>query len=303
VAVGDPTLEQALDSVWPGEHAKAEPLAGGITNRNYVVKAGGELFVLRIAGQDTHLLGIDREAEVEAARAASAAGVGPEVVAAFPDRGILATRYATGKPIPEQDLQREDVLRLVTNAIVGIHKCPPVTSTFPVFRIVREYRDLAASRGVPIPAAYEDAHEIARRIEQAFLKSPFPSTTCHNDLLNANFIRDGDHIWVVDYEYAGVGDPFFDLGNLSINNGFSAEAQELLLRLYFGEVRDGHRARLGLMRIMSDFREAMWGVVQQGLSTLDFDYVDYADTHFSRMLQTAGDPRVDDWLDQAPEVP
>jgi thiamine kinase-like enzyme len=103
-------------------------------------------------------------------------------------------------------------------------------------------------------------------------------------------------VWIVDYEYAGMGDPFFDLGNLSINNGLTADAQELLLRLAFGNVSDDHRARLGLMRIMSDFREAMWGVVQQAISTLDFDYVAYADKHFTRLLGSAGDPRFEDWL-------
>jgi thiamine kinase-like enzyme len=114
---------------------------------------------------------------------------------------------------------------------------------------------------------------------------------------------DGDHVWIVDYEYAGMGDPFFDLGNLSINNGFSADAQEILLRLYFGDVGDTHRARLGLMRVMSDFREAMWGVLQQALSTLDFDYVAYADRHFQRLEATASDERFPRWLADAEAPP
>jgi len=96
-----------------------------------------------------------------------------------------------------------------------------------------------------------------------------------------------------------MGDPFFDLGNLSINNGLDDDAQSLLLRTYFGEVRDVHRARLGLMRIISDLREAMWGVVQQAISTLDFDYVGYADRHFARLLANAGDARLDGWLNAA----
>ena len=70
--------------------------------------------------------------------------------------------------------------------------------------------------------------------------------------------------------YSGMGDPFFDLGNLSIN-GLSEASQERLLRLMFGEPTDAHRA-CASMRIMSDYREAMWGG-SQGLSTLDIDYV------------------------------
>ncbi len=93
-----------------------------------------------------------------------------------------------------------------------------------------------------------------------------------------------------------MGDPFFDLGNLSINNGLSEDAQERMLEHYFGEVTEAHRARLGLMRMMSDFREAMWGVAQQGLSTLDIDYVEYAGIHFDRLARAMADPRVDRWL-------
>ncbi len=168
-----------------------------------------------------------------------------------------------------------------------------------MFRIVEGFRDIAAARGVQVPADYEAAHAVAGRIEEAFAGAPAPLTTCHNDLLNANFLLEGDHTWIVDYEYAGMGDPFFDLGNLSINNGLDEDAQTLLLRTYFGDVRDVHRARLALMRIVSDLREAMWGVVQQAISTLDFDYVGYADRHFARLLANAGDPRLDGWLDAA----
>jgi thiamine kinase-like enzyme len=96
-----------------------------------------------------------------------------------------------------------------------------------------------------------------------------------------------------------MGDPFFDLGNLSINNGLSDGSQETLLGLMFDEVTEGHRARLQLMRIMSDFREAMWGVVQQGLSTLDIDYVAYAERHFDRLSRSMADERFDRWLEQA----
>jgi thiamine kinase-like enzyme len=294
----EPALATVIGAVpeWAGLEPTVTPITIGITNRNFRVDIGGASYVVRLSGKDTDLLGIDRAAENEAASAAADAGVAPAVFAYLPERSALITRFVAGDHIPEDDLEREDVLGPVVRSVKAIHACPPVRSTFPVFRIVEDYRGLASDRGVAIPSAYADAHAMAGRIETAFAKAPMPDTTCHNDLLNANFLRDGDHIWIVDYEYAGMGDPFFDLGNLSINNGLSPEAQELLLRLYFDEVTDAHRARLGMMRIMSDFREAMWGVVQQALSTLDFDYVAYADKHFTRLLGSAADPRFEDWL-------
>ncbi len=277
-------------------------LEAGITNRNWRVEVDDEAFVVQLAGRDTALLGIDREGQLEAARAAAAAGVGPEVIAYLPHHGCFVTRFVQGEPIAEEDLQSDDVLTLVVRSVRAIHGCSPIRSTFPVFRIVEDYRGIAATRGVSIPSAYDEAHAYATLIEAAFADHPMAPTMCHDDLLNANFLRDGDHVWIVDYEYAGMGDPFFDLANLSVNNGLRPEAQEALLRCYFGTVRDVHRARLGLTRVMSDFREAMWGVVQQVISTLEFDYVQYAERHFARLLATASDDRFDDWLISAREA-
>jgi aminoglycoside phosphotransferase (APT) family kinase protein len=301
----DPRLEPALRALWPGRAAIAIPIEEGITNRNYVVELDDadedDGYVLRLSGANTELLGIDRNDEVEAGRAAAAAGVGPEVVAFLPELGCLVTRLLGGSPIPQERLGDPYVMPSVVASIKAIHACPPIRATFPVFRIVERFRDSAEERGVAIPKAYGDAHQAAARIEAALTVAPAPLTTCHNDLLNANLLLEGDHTWIIDYEYAGMGDPFFDLGNLSVNNGLDDAAQALLLGEYFGTVLDVHRARLALMRIASDFREAMWGVLQQAISTLDFDYAGYADRHFARLLGNADDARMAEWLDAAKE--
>ena len=287
---------------WADAEFEVTPLEGGITNRNYVVTVEGSRYVLRVPGRDTELLGIDRANEHRAAVVAAAAGVGPEVVAFLPDSGCFVSRFVEGAHVPQAELSSGEALELVVASLRALHACPPIPSTFPVFRIVERYRETAAARGVAIPPAYDQAHALADRIEAAFASSPSPLTMCHNDLLNANFLRDGDHVWIVDYEYAGMGDVFFDLGNLAINNGLDDDARERLLHHYFlGDVLDRHCARLALMMLMSDFREAMWGVVQQAISALDVDFVDYADQHFTRMLDGAGALAIDDLLDTAAE--
>ena len=302
VGSDEPALQPAIATV-PGwgsvEEVRVSILTAGITNRNYLLECGGERVVVRVFGSDTEFLGIDRVAEDVAARAAAQAGVGPPVVAFLPDDGCLITRFVDGAPVRVEDLERSDVIAAVARSVRTVHACAPIPSAFPVFRIVEDYAALARERGVQPPGAYTEAHELALRIEDALGDSPMPLTTCHNDLLNANFLLDEGHVWILDYEYAGMGDPFFDLGNLSINNGLSPTAQEMLLRAYFGEAHEGHRARLGLMRLMSDLREAMWGVVQQALSSLDVDYVEYAQRHFDRLLKTAHEGRVQTWLAQA----
>jgi thiamine kinase-like enzyme len=299
---GEPALTAAIRAL-PGwdraDTVRSTSLSAGITNRNYLLESGDERVVVRVFGADTELLGIDRVAEDVAARAAADAGVGPPVLAFLPEAGCLITRFVDGAPVPVEDLEREEIVGGVVRSVRALHACPALPSSFPVFRIVEDYAALAGGRGVHVPPAYTEAHDLAARIERAVGTAPMAARPCHNDLLNANFLRDGDHVWILDYEYAGMGDPFFDLANLSINNGMSGGAQEMLLRAYFGEVTDGHRARMGLMRVMSDLREAMWGVVQQALSTLDVDYVEYAARHFDRLLGTAGDDRMPSWLEAA----
>lgn len=297
----DPDLASVVAAVpaWSGFEPDVASLGGGITNRNFRIDIAGQSFVVRLFGKDTELLGIDRAAEYEAATAAATAGVAPEVVEYMPELRAMVTRFVEADPLPPEDLERREVLEQVVRSVKSIHRMGRITSRFDAFGVVRDYRAVAEVRGARVPDEYGPALAIADRIERALGRAPIPSRPCHNDLLNANFLVKQGRILIVDYEYAGMGDLFFDLGNLSINNGISEDAQMLLLELYFDRVTPALVARLRLMRIMSDFREAMWGVVQQGLSTLDFDYVDYAGRHFARCLESAGDARFTGWLEDA----
>jgi thiamine kinase-like enzyme len=294
----DPALDAAIRAIpsWAGQELEIVPIAEGRTNRNFRVAVGDESFFLRLSEKSTELLGIDRTAEQDSVRAAAEAGVGPEVFVYLPDLGCLVTRWIDAEALSEGDLERQEILAPVVAAIKAIHAGPALAWSFDPFRIVENYRRISAERDVVVPEAFDIAHEKASRIEAAFASDPMPLRPCHNDLLEANFLLRDGHVWVVDHEYAGMGDPFFDLGNLSINNALSDDAQERLLALYFDTPTDAHRARLKLMRIMSDFREAMWGVVQQGLSTLDIDYVEFATKHFDRLSMSLADPRFEDWL-------
>jgi thiamine kinase-like enzyme len=284
----------AVERVWPGRDTHWEILGGGITNHNVKVEIDGEAFVLRIVGKDTNLLGIDRSVEVEATRAAAALGIGPEVVAFVEPEGWLVTRFIEGA-IPALEAMYEPAsLERVGAALRAFHDGPPISGEFDSFRVVEAYRETALARGGPVPAAYDRAHEIARRIEER-LGGP-ASVPCHNDLLNANFLDDGERLRIVDWEYAGMGSRFFDLANFSINHELDGDGREALLAAYFGQVRDEDARALELMRFMSDFREAMWGVVQGAISALDFDFAGYAAEHFERMQRTAAEPAFRDAL-------
>ncbi len=269
----------------------AVPLDGGITNRNYRVRLGGRDVVVRLPGKDTSLLGIDREAECAATAAAAATGVGPEVVAFLDEEGCLVTGLIAGEPIAAAALRRPATLAEVAAALRAVHAGPPLTTEFDSFRLVETYRDIARERGVAIPADYAVARDAAREIEAALTGPEHAPVPCHNDLLTANFLHDGTRVRILDWEYAGMGDRYFDLANLSVNNGLELADDERLLTAYFAEpCPPGRLAALRLMRVMSDFREAMWGVVQSAVSTLDFDFAAYAAEHFARLRAAAGDP-------------
>ncbi len=280
-------VEEMVERVWPGRNAQVEPLGGGITNRNFKVTVDGAAYVLRIGGKDTELLGIDRHAEHQASLAAAAVGVGPEVVAFVEPDGYLVTRFIEGEVVQPEAIRAPGPLRRVAESLRAIHSGPPIPARFDSFRVVEAYAATAATHGIAIPDAFEGARETAARVERE--RGSVPARPCHNDLLTANFIDDGDRIRIVDWEYAGMGDVFFDLANFSVNNGLDAGESSDLLHAYFGEATPAHERSLTLMRFMSDFREAMWGVVQQALSDLEFDFRGYADQHFERLERTAAE--------------
>jgi thiamine kinase-like enzyme len=282
-----PGVEEMVERVWPGSTAAVEVLGGGITNRNFKVTVDGGVYVLRIGGKDTELLGIDRRAEHEASLAAAAVGVGPEVVAFVEPEGYLVTRFIAGDVVVPEAMREPEPLRRVAQALKAVHAGPPIPARFDSFRVVEAYASTAAAHGVAIPAAFEQAREVAAQVER--VRGAVPERPCHNDLLTANFIDDGTRIRIVDWEYAGMGDVYFDLANFAANNDLPAEETTELLRAYFGAVTSEHEQALILMRFMSDFREAMWGVVQQALSDLEFDFRSYADQHFERLERTAAD--------------
>jgi thiamine kinase-like enzyme len=270
-----------------GKSLTVARLTGGLTNCNYRIDAdaGQQSYVLRLPGKDTALLGIDRAIEADCSRAAAELGVGPEVVAYLPEHEALVRRFVSGTPLTALAMQQPSVLRRVVEAVRRYHQGPPGAGHFSSFEIVRRYCALARERQVRFPDNLEGALELLARLQRE-LESGEPVCPCHNDLLAGNLIDDGTTVRIIDWEYGGMGDRFFDLGNLAVNNDFDAEHERALLELYFGEARPEHLRRLRLMRLASDMREAMWGFLQSAISTLDVDYLAYGRKHLERFVQS-----------------
>lgn len=286
------------------------PLDGGITNRNYRVTVDGRELVLRLPGKDTDLLGIDREAERLAARMAAGLGIAPELVYADPDCSL--TVFVEGAQPIDPDLLRADPAPFA-RALRAFHDSGLTLPTrFWIPDLLRDYAGLLAEHGAEPPAEFVRARILVERIAAVLpLSEP---VACHDDLLPGNLLAAGEQRLLVDWEYAGMGHRLFDLGNLAVNNGFDDAAEARLLAAYDAPdapttpdplnapttpapVIDPRRhAALKLMRLVSDAREAAWGVVQGLISDLDFDFGGYAEEHFERLDRAAADPRLEEYL-------
>jgi thiamine kinase-like enzyme len=278
---------EVLRQVFADRPVTVTPLPGGLTNRNYRVDIGDESFVVRLAGANTDLLGIDRDHEEACSQVAAAVGVGPEVVAYLPEHNALLTRFVPGKLLTDEDAKKPEVLRLIADTLRRCHSAPVAEhlGRFSVFDTVRAYEKLARERNVPLPDSLSEALALLRRIEEN-TRSDEPLCLCHNDLLAGNFIDDGTTMRLIDWEYAGKGDRFFDLGNLAVNLQLDPEKEAVLLEAYFGQARPDDLRRLRLMRLASDMREATWGFLQAAISKLHPPayYLAYGQKHLDRFL-------------------
>jgi thiamine kinase-like enzyme len=277
-------------------------LSGGITNRNFRVNFGGTDYVVRLPGKDTHLLGIDREAERLATRRAAELGLGPRVAQMLDHPPCLVTCFVSGREMSAEELRERQTVAVVARSLRRFHDSGlELPTEFHVLDVARRYAEVARDRGGEPPPQLEQALSRAGQVVDSVSDHPeHAPAPCHNDLLSANFLHDGREIVIVDWEYAGMGDRFFDLGNFAVNNELGDVDEDRLLEAYFGEpATPRRRAAVKLFRFMSDFREAMWGVVQTSVSELDFDFQGYAAKHFERLARTSSDPRFESWLAEA----
>ena len=258
-------------------------LTGGITNKNYKITTGNESFVLRLGGNETQFLGIDRRLEYECSLLASQVDIAPEPIAFIEPEGYIVARFISGPGISADQIGLTQNIERVVDSIKAYHALKKFPGFFSPFRVAEECAMTAHKFDVKLPVKTDWYLEKSKEIETAIYRSEsIKLQPCHNDLLNANFIDDGTHVRILDWEYAGMGDIFFDLGNFAIQHEFNDEQDEILLKTYFGSPTDSQRAHQKLMKIMSDLRESMWGMVQIGVSKLEFDYAGYARKYFDR---------------------
>lgn len=261
---------------------QGEPVRlGGLTNRVYRV---GD-YCLRIPGKGTEEY-IDRANEAVAAREAAKAGVSPEVLHVDAKSGIMVTRFIEGAATMSPE-HFSTVSGAPARAAMAFRKLHQSGAVFPfrfeLFAMIDDYLGILSTRDVALPSGYHDVVREAEVVRSALATYPPQLTACHCDPLCENFLDTGERMWIVDWEYSGMNDPMWDLGDLSVEGGFGPEQDEEMLYAYFGgEPKLAQRGRVVIYKAMCDLLWTLWGLIQLANNNPADDFRAYADGRFAR---------------------
>jgi thiamine kinase-like enzyme len=259
-----------------GQPRSVQELPGGLTNRNYKVTTPDGTFVARVSDAGGDLLAIDRDAEYRNSVAAAAAGAGAPVIEYRPQDSLLVVGYIEGRTFGNEDVAAPGNIPRIAQACRRLHSGPRFGNDFDMFDIQRRYLSVVRSRGFRIPAGYDDLMPRFEAAAAALAVRDAGTVPCNNDLLAANFIDDGDRIWLIDYEYSGNNDPCFELGNIWSECGLDAGGLAELVSEYYGRRLLNKIARARLLGLAAKYGWTLWGSIQASTSPLDFDFWSWA---------------------------
>jgi thiamine kinase-like enzyme len=281
---------------WRGRKVEVDRLSGGLTNTNYRVTVDDQPFFVRIPGESTELLAIDRKNEHFNARAAAESGVGPKILYFLPEFDVMVLEFLKGETMSNEQLGAAGMPTRLAQAIKRLHGGKRFLTDFNMFRLTRYYLDLCKERGIPMPDGYLDRMPIVQRIEHASSIHPLQTVPCHNDLLAENYMRVAGELRLIDYEYSGNNDPCFELGNTCQELQYSEAQQAEVCTAYFGAATDAMLARMKLNMIMSDVGWGLWAAIQARISKIDYDFWGWATERWGRAVKMMDSGDFDRWL-------
>ena len=294
-------VDQAVSrvSLWKDREVRITPLSGGLTNENYLVEVGGQRYVMRLPGQSTELLSIDRANEIYNTKAAATTGIGPKVLEHVAGVDVMVLEFIPGPTMSAKTLQSKQMAARMAQSFHRLHAAPRFLQDFNMFRLIETYLGIVDVHEVAIPPDYRDWLPTVAEIERAVSTGALPLAPCHNDLLCENFIDDGTALRIVDYELSGNNDPCFDLGNTAQEAEFDQELRAALCEAYFGTVDGRQLARMNLFALMSDVGWTLWGAIQSKISEVDFDFAGYYRGRWDRALEVLRSGDLKRWMGQA----
>lgn len=285
--------------VLAGRSRQLDELSGGLTNRNVKITTPDGVYVARCCDMGSNFLGIDRAREFHNTKAAAQAGVGAAVIDYRPDMGILLLSYLEGQTLDNDDFQRPEILRKAAAAVRALHEGPRFQGRFNMFERQPTYLKTVMDNGFRLPADYFDHADTFNEIARVLTATDRTTVPCNNDLLAGNFIEDGDRIWLIDYEYSGNNDPCFELGNTWAECQMSTDQLDDYVSAYYGRRLRHKIARAHLQGIVGKYGWTLWGCIQNGSSTIDFDFWGWAMERYEGAVAAFKGPDLARLLDDA----
>jgi thiamine kinase-like enzyme len=269
----DSVVMQAVESGW--------------TNHNFLVRLDKEEIFARVIGTETEILGINRDAEMLASGAAAAAGIAPQVLAYFPKEDVILYECIRGRALPKRYASNPRILQRVG---LLFQQCHTMDVSLPLtvdpFERIQQYRDAMQHRGLALPSNERAAFQALAKIRSALAKDT-DCAPCHLDVHTGNILYDGHQLWLVDWEYAAMSSPLFDLALYASTHNLSVEEQKNLLYFYSKQDDAKSISRLALYRMVADLYWACWGYLEDGVSELDQPYGAFARKCWDRYIQSA----------------
>lgn len=292
---------EALHAIPGFEQASADNIAierqGGLTNLVYRVDYDGGSYILRLPGKGTEAF-VDRDVELHNARIAADADVSAEVLFGDPATGVMLTRYIDGivTMTPELFGRRTGSAARAAEALKRMHQCGrEFRFRFELFAMIDEYLGVLDRLKAELPPGYHDVVEAAQPVREALEANPMALAPCHCDPLCENFLDDGERMWIVDWEYSGMNDPIWDLGDVSVEAGFNAAQDAEMMRAYCGgEPAPALYGRMVIYKAMCDLLWTLWGLIQHANDKPAEDFWAYATGRFDRCRQLMDSPEFDD---------
>jgi thiamine kinase-like enzyme len=292
-------LDRLLDKVpeLTGPRQVVE-LSGGLTNRNYRVTSSRGDYVVRVSPRESDALAIDRDAEHANSVRAAQAGVGAPVVTYLPDDGVTVIGFIDGVTFDDASFKVPGNVPRAAAAVRQLHSGPRFVNDFNMFVIQQQYLFMVQRNGFRLPDGYHDYAPHVERIKAALARHDEGTVPCNNDLLAANFIDDGEKIWLIDYEYAGNNDACFELGNIWSECHLTLDELEELISAYYGTPLRHKVARAQLQGLMSRYGWTLWASIQHASSTLDFDFWGWGMEKYDRAVAVFTSSSFDRLLDE-----
>ena len=258
---------------------------GGITNQNFLVTDSNKKYFVRV-GEDIPEHLVSRSNELNSSIAAASLEIAPEVI--YNNENLQVIKFIESKTLNDKDVKEkiEDIILLIRK----VHKEIPKklngqSIIFWVFHVIRHYSNYLENNKSKYSSMLSDLLTKSQILEEK--SSPYEIVFGHNDLLPANFLDDGNRLWLIDWEYAGYNTPLFDLGGLSSNNNFNPKEEVFLLENYFEKkINPQLLNQYNCLKCASLLRETMWSMGYEITSNIDFDYANYTDENLLKFGET-----------------